>query len=278
MPPQPAVSINQIKSGDPFVLQTVEDKFIQVSDAGVRARLIHEYKTIRNSVGNLANWQSCRILDFGCGQGIAAASFAIRHSQSQVYGADVVTPSNNYIAQLFGRQLDLAVPANLEINLMTAGSLPPHIRNIDLAYAWSVFEHINFTDLTTHMKLVYERLNANGVFFLQIKPLYYSPQGSHLYRYDGTPWVHLLVQHDALKAIVEASPAANAETRAREWHQYETLNRATADDIVAAAIAAQFKVHTELRRTTQLIPCQRLTRTFTLEALTTEEIQLVLCK
>jgi hypothetical protein len=81
-----------------------------------------------------------------------------------------------------------------------------------------------------------------------------------------------------LKAIVEASPAANAETRAREWHQYETLNRATADDIVAAAIAAQFKVHTQLRRTTQLIPCQRLTRTFTLEALTTEEIQLVLCK
>jgi hypothetical protein len=65
---------------------------------------------------------------------------------------------------------------------MTAGSLPTHIRNIDLAYAWSVFEHINFTDLTTHMKLVYERLNANGVFFLQIKPLYYSPQGSHLYR------------------------------------------------------------------------------------------------
>jgi len=256
-------------------LEEIEKRFASAPDPGFRARAAHEYGIIRSFVRGRVEFKTARVLDFGCGAAIAAASIALRHPRATVFGADVVQPDRDRLQTQFDEQAGLPLPENLSLFMAESGTLPREICDLDLIYAWSVFEHVDFEQITDVMRLIRERLSAKGVVLLQIKPLYFSPWGSHLYRYDSTPWVHLLQARDVLKNKVMSSNAP-AVTKMREWQQFESLNKATADDIKEAAQRAGFSVLREERLPTREKPPPRLLRLYSSEALTTEELRLLL--
>lgn len=249
-----------------------------IENPSVRGRCVHEYKTVRRMVAKRVSWESARVLDFGCGEGIAAASFALRHPSSTVLAVDILPPRPEHLGKILQDTTKLELPDNLKLLSSPPGTLPREAADLDLVFAWSVFEHVNFADLTATMSLVGERLKPSGTFFLQINPLFHSPRGAHLYGYNSTPWVHLLTQHDALERIVMGAETVALTSRERVWEQYETLNKATAEDILGAARAAGFDVLKEERLKTDLEPPERLARIYLPDALTTEEIRLVLAK
>ena len=130
------------------------------------------------------------------------------------------------------------------------------------------------------------------MFFLQIEPLFYSPFGSHLRRYDDVPWHHLLLPQDALWRIVEAhqGPIDAAEVdfgfadfgvegyKRFVFEEYLALNRLTADELVALTAEAGFRVLRQERRQVDLpIPDELLGR-YPETQLRTNEILLLLGK
>jgi SAM-dependent methyltransferase len=256
-------------------MQEIEGKFSAAPDVGFRARALHEYRTVRKVTEPYVSLDSARILDFGCGEGIAAASFALRFPEAAVFGVDVLPPNKKKLQQKLQQQIALDLPSNLTLTSSNPGTLPDEIADIDLIFAWSVFEHVSFSQLIDTMRLLKARLRSGGMFFLQISPLYFSPKGAHLYRFDSSPWLHLLHEADALKAMVMNSEMPEA-AKLHEWRQFETLNRATADDIVAAALAAGFSLEFEERLCVPDEPPARLIRAYNRDALVTDEIRLLL--
>ena len=256
-------------------LEEVGRTLDSVTERGFRSRATHAYGTIRRMVRDRVCFREARILDFGCGEGIAAVAFALRLPGATVFGSDIIPPQIPLLKDKLTRLTGLEVPANLTIFDTTEGTLPGHVVDLDLVYAWSVFEHIEFSCLTHNMALIRSRLAPGGIFALQINPLFFSPRGAHLYRYYSEPWAHLLYQTDVLRQLIMASPLPERRKR-RGWEQYETLNRATADDILDAARAAGFKIAEEKRFETTLDPPERLLSAYTGKALITEEIRLVL--
>ena len=257
-------------------LEEIEKRFAAAPDRGFRARAVHEYGTIRRLVRSHVDLDVARILDFGCGVGIAAASFAARHPRATVFGTDVLQPDPERLRRdSYWQTGVVSLPENLSMFWSEAGSLPDQVCDMDLIYAWSVFEHVAFTQIADTMRLIRGRLRANGIFLLQISPLYFSPKGSHLYRYDLTPWAHLLYQSNVLKDKVMRSAVAEDE-KIREWEQFEALNKATADDIKEAAQHAGFSLSVEERLRTAEMPPARLLRVYDREVLITEELRLLL--
>ena len=244
-------------------------------DPGFRARVMHEYGIIRRMTRHRVDLESARVLDFGCGQGIAAASFALRHPGATIFGLDIFPHVPERLRRILAEQTGAEIPENLSLLFSEPGSLPGEVCDLDLIYAWSVFEHVSFSQLAETMKLLKGRLRASGALCLQICPLYFSPKGSHLYRFDSTPWIHLIHEHDALKSIVMMSTWPE-ETKQREWKQFETLNRATADDICEAARAAGFSLAAQERLQTSETPPARLMSAYNPDALLTEEVRLLL--
>jgi SAM-dependent methyltransferase len=256
-------------------LEEIDKRFAAAPDREFRGRAFHEYWIIQRVVKSHVDLDVARILDFGCGAGIAAASFALRHPKATVFGADVLQPDPEKLRKKCYKQTGFSLPENLSLFWSEAGSLPDQVCDMDLIYAWSVFEHVNFTQIVDTMRLIRVRLRANGIFLLQINPLYFSPRGSHLYRYDLTPWAHLLYQSDVLKDEVMRSTVSE-DTKIREWGQFEALNKATADDIKEAAQEAGFLLVFEERLHTAETPPPRLLRVYQREALSTEELRLLL--
>lgn len=256
-------------------LEQIERRFADAPDPGFRARAVDEYNTIRGLVGRYVDFEAARILDFGCGAGIAAASFALRHPKATVFGADISRPDQEQLQALCRKQIGFAPPENLSLFWNEAGMLAAEICNLDMIYTWSVFEHVNFAQIADTLRLIRGRLRANGIVLLQINPLYFSPRGSHLYRYDPTPWMHLLHPIDVLKDKVVRSTIPR-NTKVREWQQFEGLNRATIHDIKEAANDAGFSLLLEEKADTVEEPPDRLLRIYDRDVLIAEELRLVL--
>ena len=113
------------------------------------------------------------------------------------------------------------------------------------------------------------RLAKNGLLFVQVNPLYFSPRGSHLYNYFKSPWHHLILSLDALReGVLSEQPT---EREQREWAQFLELNRLTGRDIIGRATDAGLKLLREQHFTTDLLPPPRLTRIYDKDALVANE-------
>jgi trans-aconitate methyltransferase len=214
------------------------------------------------------NLDKAKILDFGCGQGIAAASFALRHPKAKVMGLDIEPINELMLGALLEKQIGAELPKNLSLVSAGPGELPVE-GTFDLIYAWSVFEHVREDLMIELFRTLKERLAPGGVLFVQINPLYFSPQGSHLYKYFKSPWHHLILSLDQLRDGV-LSADFNA-TQSREWRQFMELNRLTGQEIIGRATASGLKsVRVQFFQTDQLPP-PRLTRVYNSEVLKTTE-------
>ena len=245
--------------------------FDTATDPGFKARSISEYDRVKAWTKRI-DLDKARILDFGCGLGIAAASFALRHPGVSVTGLDIEPIDEAQLKQTYRRQLGCDLPRNLNFQTVAPGQFVDSSR-FDLIYAWSVFEHVRdelMVDLFHNLK---ERLSPGGLLFIQVDPLYFSPRGSHLYNYFKSPWHHLVLSLDALREGVLADKPSLKEQR--EWTQFLELNRLTAQDIVGRAVAAGLKLVKMQTFTTDIDPPPRLARVYDRDVLTTREVMAV---
>lgn len=253
---------------DAMELVNLEKKFEEAKDAAFRARATSEYRRIRSWVNGRIDFDHARILDFGCGQGIAAASVALRHPKASVVGFDIEPVSVDVLDTILSNQVDTPAPANLSF---ISGDLQDlaKAQKFDLIYAWSVFEHVAESTMIATFKALKDLLAPGGLIFVQVNPLYFSPRGSHLYKYFPSPWHHLILSLEQLRDGL-LTPEFNA-TASREWRQFMDLNRLTAEDIVGRAKAAGLNRVKFQTWKTDLVPPPRLLRLYAREALETNE-------
>jgi hypothetical protein len=250
----------------------IESVFQHAKDAGFKARACSEYMRIHGWIKNRINLDEASILDFGSDQGVTAAAFALRHPKARVIGYDIKPMPRQTLAKIYQTQINCALPDNLGLACADDGPVPAG--PFDLIFAWSVFEHIPETSLIDTFQAIRARLKPNGLFFLFSEPLYYSPRGSHLYRYSSVPWHHLLGSIDEVRDQVLSAKVTATELR--EWQQFLDLNRISANGLRHHAITAGFTVLQERLSKTDLIPPEQLTSVYHLNILQTTSIQLLL--
>lgn len=185
------------------------------------------------------------MLDFGCGQGVSALALATRYGARRVVGVDI-GPDPLKCPDFARSQLGLRrLPDNLRLHRVEAGTLHDASDRFDLVYSWSVFEHVDQRLVGQTLEMLRDCLKPSGRLFIQIAPLYYSAEGSHLFHRFDEPWAHLSLQHDVLYARLRERVADEAELRVL-WGTYETLNRMTVPELRRAVRSAGFEIDREL--------------------------------
>lgn len=151
---------------------TYKTKFIELP------RIINEWTS---EYGGLSN---NRILDFGCGEGTTAMGIALQYKTSSVTGIEIQSEIENCLP-LAKKHLGVdKIPENLDLKRIKPGQSLDELGTFDIVYSWSVFEHVEQQLLSDVLSSIRKILNPNGLFFMQIAPLYYSAEGSHM-----LPWI-----------------------------------------------------------------------------------------
>jgi trans-aconitate methyltransferase len=248
----------------------VEAALKNARDTGFQAKAITEYRRVRAWIGNQIDLNNASILDFGCGEGVPAVSFALRHPNARVVGADIASMSVPSLARSYKTQVALDVPSNVVFQTLVDGKLQ-YTDPFNLIYSWSTFEHIKpdwIEPTATHLR---DTLEDKGLFFVQSSPLYFSPTGSHLYRYFSAPWHHLLMPLDEVRNGIISETAGDRELR--EWQQFLDLNRLTADQIISKIENSGFRVKRKQLFTSDVTPPDRLLEIYHRETLVTTGFQ-----
>ena len=181
------------------------------------------------------------ILDFGCGEATTALGLTRHHAPRSVLGVDIM-PDVHLCLPLASRQLGLdRLPANLQLRQIQPGPLDCPDGSFDLIYSWSVFEHVDRDLLATVLQDLRRLLRPAGHLFIQISPLYYSSQGSHLGGLIPEPWAHLTNQLDTYRSKLR-DVCPDDEIFSILWSTYATLNRLTAAELLELVTGCGFTI------------------------------------
>lgn len=211
-----------------------------------------------------------RVLDFGCGNGTTACAVAATCEAATVEGVDI-NREHEACAQQVRRHLDIDLPANLSFRTLTPGQQLERGR-YDVAYSWSVFEHIDRTLLGPIVANIRESLEPNGVLFVQIAPLFHSAEGAHLARYGIKAWEHLTLQFNQLRARVLENADVPEGIRKIDWGCFETLNKITADELIKAICGEAFTLLRRYETHNAHEPSEGLQRIYQRDVLLTEQV------
>ncbi len=215
------------------------------------------------------------ILDFGCGEGTTAIGMALQHAPRRVVGVEI-QPEMDRCLPLAREQLGLEdLPENLHLYRIKPGFLHDPYDRFDLIYSWSVFEHIEHRLLPSVLDLLRGALKPEGLLFIQVTPLFYSSEGSHMKRWVPEPWGHLLNQHNDFCDKLRSACRDQAEFESL-WSTYRTLNRLTAPELVELVRGAGFEILRDYRTQDECQPSARLKQIFHNDILITNQIVLLL--
>lgn len=265
----------------------------RISDEWFRAHFFYAADLVADWLGGALDLRHARLLNFGCGDGITDLALALRHGATAIHGVDIRREYAK-LPRIAREQLGLArLPAALSFETIAPSApLAGRHRGLDALVSWSTFEHVARDQLLPILRDLQACLRPGGVFFLQIEPLYFSPFGSHLRRYNEQPWHHLLASPDELWRIIEAhdSPIDGAEVdfgfadfgvegyKRFVFEEFLALNRLTADELVALAAEAGFRVLRQERRQVDLPIPESLRGQYPETLLRNNEILLLLGK
>lgn len=247
----------------------------EVTDPKLRAKLYGVPQTIAAWLEPYGGLSNKRVLDFGCGFGETAAGIALGHGAHSVHGVDVQDKPGQ-CGPILSREFGLVdLPDNLRFSrIPERGPSEPHA--YDVVVSWSVLEHVARGSLSQVLAAIHDSLRPGGVAFFQIAPLYFSPEGSHLWPLGYDRWEHLLKQTSEVLEDIANCDGVGPERKARLTRLFTTLNRVTAPDLVQRCEAAGFRVLRQQRDHTNLTPPDVLLEAYALEALTTHQIVLAL--
>lgn len=262
----------------------------KITDEWFRAHFHYAADVVRQWLGEPLDLTQAKVLNFGCGDGITDLALALRHGATAIHGVDIRREYAK-LPRIAKEQLGLrCVPAALSFETIVPSAPLSGRMRVDGLFSWSTFEHVQRDQLLPILTDLHACLRPGGFFFLQIEPLYFSPYGSHLRRYNEQPWAHLLETEEALWRGIEAhqGPIAAEETdfgfadfgvdgyKKFVFNEYLALNRLTADELVAVAQQAGFSVLRQERRQVDTPIPPALLERYSEEQLRTNEIFLLL--
>jgi SAM-dependent methyltransferase len=233
-----------------------------------------------------------RSLDFGCGDGITALGLILRHGARHITGIDI-SQTHRGLAKLARREIKLAaLPPQLKFQRIQAGAPFAFKAPFDLIMSWSTFEHIELPYLGGVLDNLHQSLSDDGLFFLQINPLYYSPHGSHLSRFELPAWAHLLWTPDQVTAaVMDYQGDIPADELEENFHtrdfkaykafvlkEYDQLNRVTTSALIAHLHQHGFEVVRQAFGQVAGEPPASLLARFEQHDLVTDEVRLLLKK
>jgi SAM-dependent methyltransferase len=236
---------------------------------------------------------TAKFLNFGCGDGITDLSLVLRHGATAIHGVDIRREYAK-LPRIAREQLGMRrIPSALTFETITPGAPLAGKRDlVDGIMSWSTFEHVQRDQLAPIFADLYACLRPGGYFFIQIEPLFYSPFGSHLRRYDDVPWHHLLASEDELWKVIQnhEGPMDASEVdfgfadfgvegyKRFVFKEYQALNRLTADELVQLTGQAGFVVARQERRKVDMAIPDVLKGQYPDELLLNNEIFLLLQK
>lgn len=198
-----------------------------------------------------------RILDFGCGKGFASAGLALLYEPEMVVGVDINTEFT--MAQdFFKNTTELPnLPSSLVYETVEPGAIST-LGDFDVIFSWSVFEHVGNRVYEAVLENLISKLKVGGFLFVQIAPLYFSPEGSHLWRIGYKNWEHLTGQlSDVYSDLMQRADIPLEEKNAL-WSMFMTLNRITGDELLARFRRSGLVVLREQRDMVETTPPQVL--------------------
>jgi cyclopropane fatty-acyl-phospholipid synthase-like methyltransferase len=251
------------------------DRFRSLAEAApteLRQKLIDLPQIIAEWVAPHGGLTGRKIMDFGCGLGELAAGLAFAEPTAQVVGIEVTDQPSGLAAVLEGA--GLAPPPNLSFREVPLGEVGDE-DGFDLIVSWSVFEHIQRNRFDAVMARLRTRLKPGGLLFMQVSPLFFSPEGSHLWALGYTEWQHLTRELSEVREDLDAS-SLNERQRELHWKLFLRLNRFTAPDFERRLTEAGYSMlRRQVDRTEREPPAELLTA-YGREALQTEQIVLLL--
>jgi hypothetical protein len=220
---------------------------------------------VHEALSPVCDPSAASLLDFGCYDGITGLGLLLRHRWKRVIGVDI-DPGFDALPRLAREQIGLQrLPAGLQFRRIAPNASLAAAGPIDAIMSWSVFEHVERQILDPVVADFHSILAPGGHCFVQIDPLYYSPQGSHLGRFAAQPWAHLRMTDEALERFVMAAapqtvPADEITEQFRSmpfdeykrfiFRHYRELNRITADELLAVFTRNGFDLVWQKRRRT----------------------------
>ena len=240
-------------------------------------RLLSAFRPKFDSVPNvLADWtapigglRNKRVLDFGCGEGASALGVALKYKPELVVGTDINSEHEQLAALARAAEGITHLPDNLFFEEINPGEISTEA-DFDLIYSWSVFEHVNqnlFGDIVTNLRA---KLLNDGHMFVQVAPLYYSPEGSHLWDIGLRQWEHLSKQIDHIyNALYSKLEKVHADSL---WSMFITLNKITAPKLLSDISGQGFEVVREYKTTVSLQPFEHLLFAYSKDALITDQV------
>jgi SAM-dependent methyltransferase len=182
------------------------------------------------------------VLDFGCGWG-GETLWLAKHARS-VVGVDIEASAIDQA----NRACAASTATNCRFVHARSGVLPFDDRSFDAVFSTDTFEHV--MDLDSAFRELFRVLRPGGIVLSRFGPLFFSPQGYHLYWACQVPYAHLLCGLDAVVALRNAR--CDTPREATTW-QSLGLNGHRYGDYKRSATAAGFTLERFER-----IPVRRL--------------------
>lgn len=244
---------------------------MHISDETVRVKYIDLPEIISSWTAAHIDLRGADILDFGCGEGITALGFAVHTGANTVTGVDIM-PDPALCLDRAREHLGMEkLPENLTLEQITPGHDFAEGKKFDLIYSWSAFEHVDqliFDNVVSQLK---GKLKKNGLLFIQIAPLFYSAEGSHLFHRIAEPWGHLSMQENLYYSRLCMAAQSKEEVDAL-WSCYQTLNRITAPELLERLQQAGLKILREQTFPGSRRPPRKLLGIYQKDVLETEQV------
>jgi ubiquinone/menaquinone biosynthesis C-methylase UbiE len=178
------------------------------------------------------------VLDLGCGDGIGTLGMA-SVGVGSVLGVDLEEVDVAFLGErAAGMGIGFPHP-KLSFVTCEPNLLPVEDASMDLVTAWSVFEHVD--DPTALMREVHRVLRPDGLFFLQIWPMWSSEHGSHLWPWFPSGHDHLVLSDAEIAATLETQ-IPSRPLRESFVGLKESCNHATIDELQVSLVEAGFYI------------------------------------
>jgi ubiquinone/menaquinone biosynthesis C-methylase UbiE len=181
------------------------------------------------------------VADVGCGDGFMDLGVLHKAQPQRLVGFDLNLTNTEYMSRRATEEgVDVTNLSGLDFEQSTTTQIPAEDGAFDFAFSWSAFEHISQPiEVLTEIRRI---LSADGAFFLQLWPFYFSAKGSHLWDWFPEDHHHLQRAECDIVQEVEAS-----DVKPRDWtsmmsREFQHLNRLTVDELQRSMLAAGFVV------------------------------------
>jgi SAM-dependent methyltransferase len=181
------------------------------------------------------------VADIGSGDGIIDLGVWNHGRPSRLVGYDVrPTDMDALIRSAAAAGIEDGLPDGHAFTFVK--SEPDHLPSLDerfdVVYTWSVFEHVS--QPVVMLREVRRIIKPDGLFFLQIWPLFGSRHGGHAWMAIDEPFAHLSRSPFELERDLIGRQGTDPTRSADD--EFRSLNRLTLDQLQRALLLARLRI------------------------------------